>query len=166
MNPPATSTTPPQPALPGFLGLYAVTIFLSAFLLFQVQPLAAREILPWFGGSAGVWTTCMMFFQMMLLAGYGYAHWLASRRSARSASWIHIAVLAASALFLPIIPSEWWKPTDGSLPLGRILGLLVVTVGVPYFVLASTSPLLQTWYVRARGAGVPCLLYTSPSPRD
>jgi SAM-dependent methyltransferase len=131
---------------------YALTIFLSAFLLFQVQPLVAREILPWFGGSAAVWTTCMLFFQMVLLAGYAYAHYLTTARHAR---WIHCGVLLLTLAALPIIPSPIWKPLDGSLPLLRILGLLVLTVGAPYFVLASTSPLLQTWYFRARGRGVP-----------
>ncbi len=115
----------------------------------------AKEILPWFGGSAGVWTTCMLFFQLALLGGYAYAHWLAERRSSSGASWIHRILLAISLLALPIVPSVIWKPADGSLPVWRILGLLAITVGGPYFLLASTSPLLQTWYVRARAAGVP-----------
>jgi SAM-dependent methyltransferase len=134
-------------------GLFALTIFLSAFLLFQVQPLIAREILPWFGGSAGVWTACMLFFQMALLGGYGYAHLIASGGNVRRKAWIHCALLAISLACLPIIPSAWWKPSDGSLPLWRILGLLTATVGIPYFLLASTSPLLQSWYAR-RGGGV------------
>lgn len=97
----------------------------------------------------------MLFFQLTLLAGYWYAHLLAARSTARRSSTIHLAVLAATVLALPIIPSAWWKPADGSHPLWRILGLLAITVGAPYFALASTSPLLQTWYVRARHAGVP-----------
>lgn len=134
---------------------YALTIFVSAFLLFEVQPLVGREILPWFGGSASVWTTCMLFFQMLLLAGYGYAHFLATRTGSVKASWIHRSLLILSLITLPIIPSAWWKPHDGSWPLLRILGLLCVTVGVPYFVLAATSPWLQSLYVKERHSGMP-----------
>ncbi len=97
----------------------------------------------------------MLFFQLALLAGYGYAHFSANRLSPHRAGWIHGVLLIASILFLPIIPSEWWKPQNGSIPLERILGLLTVTVGPPYFLLAATSPLLQTWYTRTRAAGVP-----------
>jgi SAM-dependent methyltransferase len=140
---------------PGKGFLYALTIFLSAFLLFEVQPLIAKEILPWFGGSAGVWTTCMLFFQLLLLAGYGYAHWL----STRTESKVHVALLLAAVLLCRIIPLDWWKPMDGRFPILRILGLLVVTVGLPYFTLASTSPLLQSWYARQYRSGVPYRLF-------
>jgi hypothetical protein len=123
--------------------LYAACIFLSAFLLFAVQPLVAKEILPWFGGSAAVWTTCMLFFQMLLLAGYAYAHWLNGRRH-----WVHAAVLLAALLLCRIVPWVALKPTAGGDPLVNILILLSVTVGLPYFTLAATSPLLQMWYAR------------------
>ena len=136
--------------------LYALTIFLSAFLLFEVQPLIAKEILPWFGGSAGVWTTCMLFFQLVLLAGYAYAHWLANGRN----KWIHTAVLVGAVLTCRIIPFDWWKPGDGRFPIVRILGLLVATVGLPYFTLASTSPLLQSWYAREHHTGLPYRLFS------
>src|SRR5436305_6115657 len=89
--------------------LFAATIVLSAFLLFQVQPLIAKLILPWFGGSAAVWTSCMLFFQIALLGGYAYAHWLTSRSAAVQA-FVHVGLLAVSLASLPILPSAWWKP--------------------------------------------------------
>ncbi len=134
--------------------LFAATILISAFLLFQVQPLIAKLILPWFGGSAAVWTSCMLFFQLALLGGYGYAHWLNGRKG-MSQTWIHLGLLALSLLTLPILPSAWWKPVGGEDPLLRILGLLAATVGLPYFLLSSTSPLLQSWYARSRGGVMP-----------
>ncbi len=127
---------------------------MSAFLLFQVQPLIAKLILPWFGGSAAVWTSCMLFFQMALLGGYGYAHWLNGQRGSRQAV-IHAGLLVVSFLSLPILPSVWWKPAGASDPLLGILGLLTATVGLPYFLLSSTSPLLQTWYSRSNGGVMP-----------
>jgi hypothetical protein len=125
--------------------LFAATILLSAFLLFQVQPLIAKLILPWFGGSAAVWTSCMLFFQMALLGGYAYAHWLNGQHGKRQ-TLVHVALIVGSLLLLPILPNPWWKPTGPSDPLLRILGLLAATVGLPYFLLSSTSPLLQSWY--------------------
>jgi hypothetical protein len=133
---------------------FGATILLSAFLLFQVQPLIAKLILPWFGGSAAVWTSCMLFFQMALLGGYAYAHWLNGQRGSRQA-FIHTGLLALSFLSLPILPSVWWKPTGAGDPLLGILGLLTATVGLPYFLLSSTSPLLQTWYSRSNGGAMP-----------
>jgi len=133
---------------------FALTILLSAFLLFQVQPLIAKLILPWFGGSAAVWTSCMLFFQMALLGGYAYAHWL-NGQPARRQTMFHIGLLVVSLAVLPILPSPWWKPTGPQDPLLRILGLLTATVGLPYFLLSSTSPLLQTWYSRANGGAMP-----------
>jgi hypothetical protein len=133
---------------------FALTILLSAFLLFQVQPLIAKLILPWFGGSAAVWTSCMLFFQMALLGGYAYAHWLNGQPASRQ-TVIHTGLLVVSFLALPILPSAWWKPTGPQDPLLRILGLLTATVGLPYFLLSSTSPLLQTWYSRSNGGAMP-----------
>jgi SAM-dependent methyltransferase len=139
---------------------YAATIFLSSFLLFLLQPLIARLILPWFGGSAAVWTTCMLFFQALLLAGYAYAHF--SIRNIFGKKWqalLHTALLAAAVALLPISPSEAWKPLGGEEPTGRILLLLAATVGLQYFLLASTSPLLQAWYARARPRADPYRLF-------
>ncbi|HEU5177758.1 MAG TPA: hypothetical protein VFU24_09920, partial [Burkholderiales bacterium] len=130
--------------------LYAGTIFLSSFLLFLVQPLIARLILPWFGGSAAVWTTCMLFFQALLLAGYAYAHWLTRLSNKRTEAVIHTVLLLAAVATLPIAPGEAWKPLGTEEPVTRILLLLGASVGLPYFLLASTSPLLQAWFARAR----------------
>jgi hypothetical protein len=132
---------------------FALTIFFSAFLLFQVQPLIAKQILPWFGGSAAVWTTCMLFFQIALLLGYSYAHWITSKFDSRRQMFIHLGLLCVSLVSLPIIPSAWWKPLGTDDPLLRILGLLAATIGLPYFLLSSTSPLLQAWMARS-GSGV------------
>jgi SAM-dependent methyltransferase len=128
--------------------LYPLAIFLSAFLLFLVQPVIAKQILPWFGGSAGVWTTCLFFFQFLLLCGYAYAHW--SIRVLRPAPQVilHSLLLLASLASLPILASVDWKPRGDELPVARILGLLFATVGLPYFMLATTGPLIQAWYAR------------------
>ncbi|HYL23894.1 MAG TPA: fused MFS/spermidine synthase [Burkholderiales bacterium] len=136
--------------------IYAATIFLSSFLLFLVQPLIARLILPWFGGSAAVWTTCMLFFQVLLLGGYAYAHGVARRRYE---PLIHTALLVAAVATLPIMPAETWKPAGGAEPITRILLLLGATVGLPYFLLASTSPLVQAWFARAHPGANPYRLF-------
>jgi SAM-dependent methyltransferase len=139
--------------------LHAATIFLSAFLLFLVQPILAKQILPWFGGAAIVWTLCMVFFQLVLLLGYAYAHWLASRIEARKQAWIHIALLVASLVFLPIAPDASWKPAGDDNPVVRILLLLFATIGLPYFLLSSTSPLVQAWFARAYPGSSPYRLF-------
>src|ERR1051326_4102734 len=92
--------------------IYAVTIFVSAFLLFQVQPLIAKIILPWFGGSSAVWSAALLFFQLMLLAGYAYAHFLIRFVNARTQMAAHVTLLAASCALLPILPSPFWKPIE------------------------------------------------------
>jgi SAM-dependent methyltransferase len=130
--------------------LYPTTIFFSAFLLFLVQPIIAKLILPWFGGSAAVWVTCLLFFQVALLIGYIYAHYLV-RLSPRFQSRVHLTALAASLLVLPILPRDFWKPSGPEHPAGHILLLLTATIGLPYLVLCSTSPLLQAWYAQGRG---------------
>lgn len=141
------------------MGRYSSAIFLSAFLLFQVQPLIAKRILPWFGGVPSVWTVCMLFFQALLLAGYAYAHLLTSKLPPRRQAWTHAAVLAASLAFLPIIPDAAWKPVGGEEPTWRILGLLAVTLGGPYLALSATAPLLQRWFTLAHPGRSPYRLY-------
>jgi hypothetical protein len=142
------------------MGRYAVTIFLSAFLLFQVQPLIGRLILPWFGGSPAVWTTCMLFFQVLLLAGYAYAHWITSRFSIRVQRLLHLLLLLASLAFLPIASrAAAWKPVAGDMPVEHILVLLGATIGLPYFLLSSTGPLLQESFRRETGLA-PYRLYS------
>ncbi|OGA23699.1 MAG: hypothetical protein A3I02_16215 [Betaproteobacteria bacterium RIFCSPLOWO2_02_FULL_67_26] len=133
--------------------LYALTIFTSAFLLFLVQPIIAKQILPWFGGSAAVWTTCLVFFQFLLLAGYAYSDWTTRKLSARRQVALHVVLLAASLAALPIIPDAGWKPAGDEDPTWRILGLLAVTIGLPYFLLSTTGPLVQAWFARTFPAG-------------
>lgn len=125
--------------------LFAGTIFASAFSLFLVQPLIAKQILPWFGGSAAVWAICMVFFQLTLLAGYAYSDVLASRLKPRMQVTIHCVLLLTSLLFLPILASEAWKPVGTEDPSWLIIGLLLATIGLPYFLLSTTGPLLQSW---------------------
>ncbi len=138
--------------------LYALTISLSAFLLFEVQPVIAKMILPWFGGSSAVWSTCMLFFQIILLLGYAYAHFL-NKLPPRRQAIVHISLLAISLSTLPIIPGAHWKQPSGMHPSVTILALLSVTVGMPYFLLSSTSPLLQAWYARTHRTGLPYRLF-------
>lgn len=139
--------------------LYALTLFSSAFLLFQVQPLIGKTILPWFGSSPGVWTTAVLFFQLWLLAGYLYAHFIATRLSNRNQAVLHLTLLAGSFLLLPIAPSEVWKPAPGDDPIQRILLLLTASIGGPYLLLSATSPLLQRWFARIHPGRSPYRLY-------
>jgi spermidine synthase len=138
---------------------YAASIFLSAFLLFQVQPLIAKFILPWFGGSAAVWSAALLFFQLLLLAGYLYAHCVIRYLKPRQQFWTHASLLLVSLATLPIVPSAMWKPTGSGDPTLRILLLLGATVGMPYALLAATSPLLQAWYVRTHHGAIPYRLF-------
>lgn len=123
---------------------YPAAIFLGSFLLFLVQPLLARYILPWYGGSPAVWTTCMLFFQAFLLAGYFYAHGIGSRLSPRAQAVGHLALLALSLVFLPISPGDSFRK-DAAEPIGGILLLLTLSIGLPYLLLSASSPLLQRW---------------------
>ncbi|HEY5911548.1 MAG TPA: fused MFS/spermidine synthase [Verrucomicrobiae bacterium] len=138
---------------------YAVTIFLGAFLLFQVQPLMGKFILPWFGGGPGVWTTCMLFFQVLLLGGYAYAHWLTQRLKPKAQAWLHVALLVLAVAALPVRPGEQWKPPGDGNPVLQILALLAACIGLPYFVLSSTGPLIQHWFHRQFTGRSPYRLY-------
>lgn len=129
--------------------IYALTIFTSAFLLFLVQPIMAKQILPWFGGSAAVWTTCLMFFQLVLLAGYAYADWTIRFLKPRPQVLLHVALIIVSLVSLPIIAGSGWKPGGEEDPTWLILGLLAATIGLPYFLLSTTGPLLQAWFARS-----------------
>jgi SAM-dependent methyltransferase len=139
--------------------VYGLVIFSSAFLLFQVEPLIAKIIVPWFGGVAEVWTICLLFFQAVLFLGYLYADRLARSFKRRTQGWIHAALLAAGLLTLPILPKNSWKPLGSQDPALHILLLLGVAVGLPYFLLSSTSPLLQAWYARTRAGAAPYCFY-------
>ena len=140
--------------------IFCLVSLLGAFLLFQVQPMISKFILPWFGGSPGVWTTCMLFFQQILFGGYAYAH-LLSRRKPATQAMVHVVLLVAAVLVLPIVPHETLKPTGSeSSPAWKIFLLLLATVGLPYFVLSATSPLVQVWYGRVYPHRSPFRLYS------
>ena len=139
--------------------VYALTIFVSAFLLFLVQPIIAKQILPWFGGSAAVWTTCLVFFQCMLLAGYFYSDWTTRNFSPKRQAIVHIALIAIAMALLPIIPDTTWKPVGDETPSLRILLLLGATIGLPYFLISTTSPLVQAWFNRSYPGRSPYRLF-------
>jgi hypothetical protein len=139
--------------------LYATAIFLGAFLLFLVQPIIAKQILPWFGGSAAVWATCMVFFQMVLLVGYAYADFTTRRLTPKRQAMLHVTLLLLSLAVLPITPDVGWKPQGDENPSWRILGLLTLTIGLPYFILSTTSPLLQAWFARRFQHAIPYRLF-------
>lgn len=138
---------------------YSITIFLGAFLLFQVQPLIARFILPWFGGTAAVWTTCMMFFQVLLLLGYLYAHLLRKLCTPIYAWAIHVALMASAVVLTSVVPSEALKPAgDENLTLA-ILRVLALSIGLPFFTLSATGPLVQAWQSTSHVSQSPYRLY-------
>ena len=148
--------------------VFALTIFVSAFLLFQVQLIVAKQLLPWFGGTAGVWNTCLVFFQLLLLAGYGYAHTVTARFSSRLVTRVHIGLLVASMTLLaicsltwrsPIYPSDILRPQAVTSPAWHILVLLSLSVGLPFFLLSTTGPLLQAWFTHAHPGTSPYRLY-------
>jgi spermidine synthase len=144
---------------PTSIVIYGLTVFLSAFLLFQVQPLMGKFILPWFGGSPAVWTTCMLVFQVLLFAGYAYAH-LTSHCLKPFQQWLlHSILLLIALVMLPIAPNATWKPSDSEIPALRIMLLMTVCVGLPYFILSATGPLLQSWFSQTHRGVSPYRLY-------
>ncbi|RZJ00599.1 MAG: spermidine synthase [Brevundimonas sp.] len=134
--------------------LFAVAIFTSAALVFVVQPMVTKLVLPMLGGSPSVWNTSMVFFQTALLAGYGYAHLLQRIRSIKTQVSVHLVLLVMAALFLPLHVNGWLGQPDPSAPIAWLLGTLALSVGAPFAVLSATAPLLQAWYARVR-AGYP-----------
>jgi hypothetical protein len=138
---------------------FGLTVFLSAFLLFQVQPIISKVLLPWFGGSPSVWTTCMLVFQWLLFAGYAYAHLATRRLSARGQTILHVAILVAAATLLPILPGAGWKPTSPDHPWLSVVSILLGCVGLPFFVLSTSGPLLQAWFARTFPGQSPYRLY-------
>lgn len=146
---------------------YGIVIFLSAFLLFEVQLILGKFFLPWFGGTPATWTTCMCFFQTLLLAGYAYAHRIANI-SARKQALLHFALLVASLITLiatavawgvPLLPDVSWRPQGIASPAGHLILLLSVAVALPYLVLSSTGPLLQSWFAKTHPGKTPYRLY-------
>ena len=147
--------------------LYGFAIFCGAFLLFQVQLVLGKYALPWFGGAPAVWTTCMLFFQLLLLGGYFYSH-IVSKLGLRRQSIVHMSllglslgVLALGAIFwkTPLLPGSSWRSGLPDSPVLGILGLLSVAVGLPYLCLSTTGPLLQNWFARAHAVQSPYRLY-------
>ena len=156
-KPPQTAPARPIPRAAAVL--FGPAILTSALLLFAVQPLIARYLLPWFGGGPGVWTTCMLFFQALLLGGYLYAHLSVRHLGTRGQVVLHLLLLASALALIPIIPSAQWKPTESQDPVWRILLLLGATIGLPYFVLSATSPLLQAWFAKSQPGVSPYRLF-------
>ncbi|MGA7005119.1 MAG: fused MFS/spermidine synthase [Pseudolabrys sp.] len=146
------------------LGVYTTAVFLSALLLFGVQPMFTRMVLPQLGGSPSVWSVAMVFFQSMLLAGYAYAHGLTTLRNRYAAVAMHLALLLAAALTLPLaIHQSWGNPPGTAAAPFWLLGLFAVSIGLPFFALAANNPLLQAWFVRTghRDAHDPYFLYAA-----
>ncbi len=135
-----------------------VLSFVGAFLLFLVQPMLGKVLLPWFGGAPMVWAACMLAFQALLLFGYWYAHRLSREASQRQAN-VHVAMLLVSLLFLPVLPGLDAAPQGGWSPLLSIIGLITTSAALPFIVLAATSPLLQRWYVDVYPDRPPWRLY-------
>ena len=143
----------------GSFALLAATVFLSALLLFQVQPIIGKYILPWFGSTPGVWATALLFFQLMLLGGYAYAHFIVSRLTWRRQAVLHAVLLGLALIALPITPAEALKPTGAGAPVARILLILTVSVGAPYLLLSATAPLIQRWFAQLHPGRSPYRLY-------
>ena len=135
-----------RPAVPGILPAFAVTLFLSALLLFWVQPMFTKMVLPMLGGVPAVWNTAMLFFQTALLAGYAYAHLSARYLGLRWQVLLHVALLAIAAMALPIAVAPGWTPPTEGMPVAWLIGLFAVSVGLPFFAVSATAPLLQRWF--------------------
>lgn len=138
--------------------LYVACIFLSAFLLFQLQPIIAKFLLPWFGGAASVWIVCMLFFQFILLGGYFYSHWVVHHVEKKRQYGVHLLLLLGSLFVLPIMPHHVTNESAYH-PIVNILFVLLTSVGLPYFMLSTTSPLLQSWYANSHQNGLPYRLF-------
>jgi len=147
----------------GLPAVFSLTLFTSAGLLFLIQPMIAKMILPLLGGAPSVWNTCMMFFQAMLLAGYGYAHYISTRHSLRSQMVLQAAIIILGFLLLPPVIRQQLIPSGGTSPAGGLLLVLLSSVGVPFFVLSSTAPLLQKWFAATSDASSkdPYFLYSA-----
>jgi hypothetical protein len=148
--------------------LYVLSIFVSAFLLFQVQPMISRYILPFFGGTPAVWSTVQLFLQVFLAGGYAYAFWIIRRISTKKQSRVHITMLLISLALVaalgffwpsPVTPNASWKPLSLDTPILDIFKLLFVAVGLPYFLLSTNSPLMQAWFARSQPGRSPYWLY-------
>jgi len=149
----------PASVIPSSSWLYAAIIFLSAFLIFQVQLIISKYILPWFGGGPSVWNTCMLVFQVLLLCGYGYVDLVSRRLSVRTQARLHLTLITVAFVVMcvlgiqwrsPITPATGWKIAFSQNPVGEVIRVLLVAVGFPFFLLSTTGPLLQMWFSRTR----------------
>ena len=147
---------------------FAVCIFLSAFLLFQIQPIISKTLLPWFGGTQAVWSSAMLFFEIALTGGYAYANWLVNRKKTQKQTIIHLILLGISVCLViylwiiwpsPITPAGSWRPDNSASPILYIFLLLTISVGLPFFVLSTNSPLMQAWFSRKNPGRSPYWLY-------
>lgn len=143
--------------------LFSITLFVAAALLFAVEPLVGKLLLPKFGGAPAVWNTCLVFFQASLLAGYGYAHLISRGLPRRVQIALHLIVVAAAWLALPIATSPRWLPPGGASPTPWLLAMLAASAGLPFFAVSATAPLLQTWFAGGghRQAHDPYFLYAA-----
>jgi hypothetical protein len=148
--------------------VFSITILLGAALLFGVQPLIAKFLLPWFGGSPGVWTTCLLFFQGALVGGYAYAHGTIAAAPPREQRRRHLMLLAVSLVVMgvwiviwhsPILPPASWKPAGMDAPVATLLAVLAAAIGLPYLLLAATGPMLQAWFTQSYPGAAPWRLY-------
>lgn len=139
--------------------LYGITVFLGAFLLFLIEPIAAKQLLPMLGGSSAVWLTCLVFFQLALLLGYLYAHWLTREPAGRHMRVLYLASLAAAVLVLAAPVRVLTTGSGSEHPVTTIFLALSLSIGLPFLLLSSTSPLLQTWFFRTEGGAVPYRLF-------
>ncbi|HWP70737.1 MAG TPA: fused MFS/spermidine synthase [Gemmatimonadaceae bacterium] len=166
---PPEPSSAPEPSLTGkaavvLLAVFATAIFFNAALLFSVQPMFTKMVLPLLGGSPAVWNTCLLFFQALLLAGYLYAHLTSRFLSARKQAVLHLALLISAVVLLPIhVPASWAHPPGTSLPIGWLLGLLTVSLGLPFFLLSAGAPMMQRWFAGTRHASAhnPYFLYAA-----
>ena len=138
---------PVKPAWGGIVPLFATTLFLSSLLMFALEPIVAKTVLPILGGTPMVWNTCVLFFQILLLGGYAYAHgvttWLGSRRS--SAAYVVLLVLPFADVAVRHRPRRRSRQPSGN-PIGWLLLVLAKSIGLPFFALAATAPILQRWF--------------------
>jgi spermidine synthase len=147
---------------------YAVCIFLSAFLLFQIQPVITKILLPWFGGTPAVWSCAMLFFQITLTGGYAYSNWLVKNLQSKKQSITHLILMGISICLVitlwriwpsPITPAASWKPVNISQPILYIFLLMTISIGLPFFVLSTNSPLMQAWFSHKNPGHSPYWLY-------
>jgi len=139
--------------------LFVAAILASSFLIFLVQPMVGKRILPWFGGTPSVWTLCLAFYQTTLFVGYAYAHLLIRFAAPRAQLGIHALVVGAAFIALPVLPGDGWQPTGVEDPTANILAMLSANVALPFIALASTGPLVQAWFARSYPSRSPYPLY-------